>query len=74
MRLRCTKKNHEFFKDYGGRGITVCKRWCGPTGFVNFLSDVGEAPSPHTRFTLGSLPAVVREAMREGVLVVFRNV
>lgn len=27
-----------------------------------------------TRFTLESLPAVVRQAMREGVLVVFRNV
>lgn len=27
-----------------------------------------------TKFTLESLPAVVREAMREGVLVVFRNV
>lgn len=27
MRHRCTKKNHLDYKDYGGRGITVCEEW-----------------------------------------------
>jgi hypothetical protein len=30
---------------YGGRGITVCDRWQGPCGLVNFIADVGERPS-----------------------------
>jgi hypothetical protein len=29
---------------YGGRGITVCDKWLN--SFVDFLSDVGYAPSP----------------------------
>jgi hypothetical protein len=24
---RCTNKNHHQYKDYGGRGVTVCKSW-----------------------------------------------
>lgn len=27
MRARCTNENHPDFKDYGGRGITVCDEW-----------------------------------------------
>ncbi len=27
MMSRCENKNNERYKDYGGRGITVCKRW-----------------------------------------------
>src|SRR6516162_7428788 len=27
MIARCTKKNHEHYKYYGGRGISVCDRW-----------------------------------------------
>lgn len=41
MVQRCTNPNHEQFKHYGGRGITVCKRW---RKFGNFLADMGEAP------------------------------
>ena len=27
MKQRCTNKNHTYFKDYGGRGISVCTQW-----------------------------------------------
>ena len=38
---RCTNPNDKAYRNYGGRGITVCKRW---RKFVNFLEDMGEAP------------------------------
>jgi hypothetical protein len=44
MKLRCYHPSHHAFKDYGGRGITVCDRW--KHDFEAFLSDVGERPSP----------------------------
>lgn len=45
MIQRCTNKNNKFYKNYGGRGITVCKRWLNKkTGFINFLKDMGECP------------------------------
>jgi hypothetical protein len=42
---RCTRANHEAFRWYGGRGITVCERWLS---FVNFLTDMGERPPGKT--------------------------
>ena len=45
---RCYNKNNHKYKDYGGRGIKVCKRWRGKSGFVNFLSDMGECPPDHS--------------------------
>jgi len=27
MKRRCFKKDMEYYKDYGGRGITVCEEW-----------------------------------------------
>lgn len=41
---RCTNLNYSEYKYYGGRGITVCKRWLK---FVNFLEDMGEVPKGH---------------------------
>jgi len=41
MKGRCLNVNNRAYKDYGGRGITVCKRWLK---FENFLKDMGESP------------------------------
>jgi len=43
MIRRCSKEgqNDKGYKNYGGRGIKVCKRWLK---FENFLEDMGEAP------------------------------
>ena len=41
MIQRCTNPRNRFWKDYGGRGITVCDRW---RKFENFLADMGERP------------------------------
>lgn len=47
MKNRCLNANATEFPRYGGRGITVCERWC--TSFASFLADMGPCPSPaHT--------------------------
>jgi len=38
MKKRCTYEKHPRYHRYGGRGITVCKRW---EKFENFLADMG---------------------------------
>jgi hypothetical protein len=45
MRARCTRVTHPRYKDWGGRGITVCERWAK---FENFLADMGEKPGGMT--------------------------
>lgn len=35
---RCTNKKSPRYKDYGGRGISVCDEWCGENGSSNFIS------------------------------------
>ena len=40
---RCTNENREQYKNYGGRGIKVCKSWLN--NFESFINDVGFAPS-----------------------------
>lgn len=42
MIQRCSNKKRHDFKYYGGRGITVCRRWLN--AFGNFLTDMGECP------------------------------
>lgn len=42
MHSRCGYERNTRYKDYGGRGITVCQRWSGENGFINFISDMGE--------------------------------
>ncbi len=41
MIQRCTNFKAINYKNYGGRGIKVCKRWLK---FENFLEDMGERP------------------------------
>lgn len=43
MKKRCYDKNQENYKDYGGRGITICDRW--KNSFQNFYTDMGKRPS-----------------------------
>lgn len=45
MIRRVTWPDHPRWKDWGGRGITVCDRW---RSFENFLADMGERPSGTT--------------------------
>lgn len=44
MHRRCTDNNNSQFKDYGGRGISVCTRWTGANGFIAFCVDMGPRP------------------------------
>lgn len=48
MIVRCTYKGHSCYNNYGGRGITVCERWMGPKGFMNFVWDMGARPKDAT--------------------------
>ena len=42
MIKRCDNPNHAKFADYGGRGISVVRRW---RNFANFRQDMGEPPT-----------------------------
>lgn len=44
MHGRCRYPSAANYHLYGGRGISVCERWSGPDGFVNFLADMGRKP------------------------------
>jgi|SRR5689334_22960551 len=41
MKRRCLDPNNKHYKNYGGRGITVCERWLT---FAKFYSDMGPCP------------------------------
>lgn len=43
---RCMYPSAPNYAGYGGRGITVCVQWLGPSGFKCFLRDMGRKPSP----------------------------
>lgn len=41
MKKRCQNPKAQAYKNYGGRGIKVCRRW---QKFENFLADMGTRP------------------------------
>lgn len=43
MKSRCNYNKHISYKNYGGRGITVCDRW--ENSFYEFIKDMGKKPS-----------------------------
>lgn len=45
MIQRCTNPNNPEYPEYGGRGISICKRWFK---FENFYLDMGERPANKT--------------------------
>jgi hypothetical protein len=44
MKQRCLNPQEPHYHNYGGRGITLCKRW--EESFDNFIADVGRKPTP----------------------------
>ena len=46
MRQRCLSPTNHAYRDYGGRGISVCGRWV--ENFFNFMNDMGPCPSGMT--------------------------
>ena len=42
MKQRCLNPKSAAYKDYGGRGVTVCDRWLD---FATFYADMGECPT-----------------------------
>lgn len=45
MVQRCRTSSAAGFRNYGGRGVSYCKRW---NRFANFLADMGERPEGKT--------------------------
>lgn len=45
MLNRCTNANEPSFKDYGGRGISICEAW---NSFEQFYADMGDKPEGHS--------------------------
>lgn len=43
VRERCLNPKKKRFKNYGGRGITICQHW--KSAFINFYNDIGKRPS-----------------------------
>jgi len=46
MKNRCLNPRDSGYKDYGGRGITICDQWIN--SFSDFLRDMGPRPVGHS--------------------------
>ena len=53
MRSRCYDPKDKDFKNYGGRGVTVCQAW--RESFRKFLEDVGPKPAKDRLIWLGRI-------------------
>jgi hypothetical protein len=42
IKARCNNPNNTAYKNYGARGIVICKEWLN--SFENFFKDMGECP------------------------------
>jgi hypothetical protein len=42
IKNRCFSGSNKQYKDYGGRGISICQRWMN---FENFYNDMGDCPN-----------------------------
>ena len=42
MKQRCLNPNAPDYKNYGGRGVTICEKWFK---FAGFYEDMGERPN-----------------------------
>lgn len=42
MKYRCYNPKHDRYKNYGGKGVTVCDRWL--ESVLNFVEDMGLPP------------------------------
>lgn len=42
MKQRCLNPNYIAYRNYGGRGISVCEKWLL---FINFYADMGDKPT-----------------------------
>ncbi len=82
MKQRCLNPKNDRYKNYGGRGITFCKRW---SNFKNFLEDMGEKPKGLTLERINNngnyepsnckwaTPKEQSNNMRRNVLIKFRG-
>jgi len=61
MLSRCRNVRHQLYKNYGGRGITVCDRWLV---FENFLSDMGRRPPKRSLDRINNSRGYERENCR----------
>ena len=50
MKTRCYNKNMPAYKNYGGRGISVCDKWLN--SFPNFYADMGLKPEPKRNYSI----------------------
>ena len=64
MVYRCTEPSHHAFHRYGGRGITVCDRWLGDDGPINFIADMGPRPPGYSIDRIDNNKGYCRENCR----------
>lgn len=49
MKARCQRETHHAYKNYGGRGITVCDEWQSYQGFKQYIdAHLGPRPEGYT--------------------------